>query len=424
MATYSSAASGNWTSTATWTPNTGYPVAGDTVTIAAHTVTVDAPSACLNLTTSSPSAILNTGTVSVSGNFTPTQTLSGTATIELLGGSTWAATSGQIGVNIVFNGDCRVAAGGHSMKGGTITYTSGVINCANAELYAYGNFTINTGAGVNWYGFRYWGTYTVTLSSDMYVYGFLATQGTDILNGYKLYLSGYTTAGSTGTVNGTTEIVVNGTMAWGMTIPIGNKVTIDCGTSTMTVGSVMIYGITGAANTLTYTSGTVSGRISFPVSVTCDLEGMTTGTLAVSANVTITNLSSFDVGTLSNSSATTITFAGAYGYNIGTLTMTTVSGTIKFVAGQTVNVNTSILLIGSATTTPTITSTSAGTDALINWSGKDNNCQIFKATLTDLDASSGKPIYAWKSTLSGTANILEPAYDDKQYNQLCQSLTF
>jgi uncharacterized repeat protein (TIGR01451 family) len=312
---YTSAISGPWSSPGTWSP-TGLPGAGDDVTIqSGHTVTLDSSRTINNVTVNGTLA-LSTSTLSATNAPSITGTINGTSpgALNVSGSATWSAGTftGSASLNLAPTGTLTI--GGASTKtittlfqlviGGTVNWTGGTIlvndssllniqsgatfnaQSDNAITNNFGNGTI-TNAGT----FRKTGgagTTTVTsgvpfttsgrvelTSGAIDIEKHILTAGAVLGNGFTIVSGTTTIAGlatvdtgaavtfSGGTLNGSSNLTVNGSLNWtggtmsgiggSVTIPAGKTLAISGGTTkTLTAGFQLLV-----AGTASWSGGTI-----------------------------------------------------------------------------------------------------------------------------------------------------------------------
>ena len=174
-------------------------------------------------------------------------------------------------------------------------------------------------------------------------------------------------------------------------------VTVD--TTTNAAGSL---NCTGATGTLAFTSGktlAVSGSVTFDAGMT--LTG--SGTLAIAGTSTITLGSNLSANIWLYGSA--FTMAGAYNITVSQLFSSWGGGSLTLVAGQTLNVTSSMTLESFFT----IRSSVSSSYTYLNYSGTMANESVASSNFTDVDASgSAVPIYNYGTAvvLTRTKNIV------------------
>lgn len=259
-----SVATGNWSSTATWSATLGgasgasVPVAGDVVTIAGgFTVTLSANAACTDVTVNAGSTLnIATRTLTTTGFFINNGSVTGTTGIIMHSGSftnsgSFTLTSGQLTI-----------ATGNFTNSGTFTLRTGRLIVSVGTFSSTNSFTF-TGAGMLVLGgnFSYSGTFTLlsaqvqfTGTANQSIQGFtttgtvsmLKTGGTASLSG-NVNGAGLTMSGAGGTLN-----LVSGTHTFSGSWIRANG-TLNCGSSLFRIGR----NVSGTGGAFTAGSGTV-----------------------------------------------------------------------------------------------------------------------------------------------------------------------
>jgi hypothetical protein len=368
--------SGNWSNTATW-GGAAVPVAGDNIilnsgitltvdvnTAAVTTIVMNAPAAnnaiiinsgiTLNatgaITMTSPSAgtitqtlavgdgILNAASIAIPGSATAGRycTMSiNTGTVNVTGAITTSGTAAQS--RITFTGAGTINVGGN-FASGTFTPFTGTVNFNGTGAQtigdlAYNNLTTSGGSG----------TKTWTLGAGRVVGGIIT-----VGSGTNLTTAGNQTLGVTGATNVTGTLTLGGTsgktFTGDVTIYAGG-VWNETGVATYTIAG----NFTNNATTFTANTGvhTFSGA------------GMTIGGTTANVIPSATFTGNYtNGGTLTCSTALTVTGAAVVLTNNGTMTATTaLSGT-----GTLTNAATFTLNIGGTCSITTLTN--AGTTAI------------------------------------------------------------
>jgi hypothetical protein len=259
-----SVATGNWSSTATWSATLGgasgasVPVAGDVVTIAGgFTVTLSANAACTDVTVNAGSTLnIATRRLTTTGFFINNGSVTGTTGIIMHTGSftnsgSFTLTSGQLTI-----------ATGNFTNSGTFTLRTGRLIVSVGTFSSTNSFTF-TGAGMLVLGgnFSYSGTFTLlsaqvqfTGTANQSIQGFtttgtvsmLKTGGTASLSG-NVNGAGLTMSGAGGTLN-----LVSGTHTFSGSWIRANG-TLNCGSSLFRIGR----NVSGTGGAFTAGSGTV-----------------------------------------------------------------------------------------------------------------------------------------------------------------------
>ncbi len=411
---------GNWNSTTNWSASSGgssgasFPVAGDVVAFdsgsANANMTVNVPSACASL--------IMSGTYA--GTLTFNDTLTLTSTCTFLAGCTIAGTAGTL----ICNGSA------------TITSGTKILTCALSFLTNATTFTLADNWSVN-------GLVTAT-----------PTSGSVTLNGNQITCSGgFTNGASTGSVTGTTKLVLAGG-TWQHTNGANATTTnnIDLA-GNVTVSGAVKWGAT--SGTLRYLSGTITttgSTVTSNVAASWDTAGVTwanlslmgtavtytlTSALAWSGTLTLANASTITfagaalsgTGSVLISGASTITlnntgglvttgtlflgnavntFAGNAGFTVGTLTTVTLtaSRTHTLTFGNTYTVTTSLSNVGTAGgIVQSIVSSSPGNKVVLTVQAAGGSDLIY-CNPTDIDSSGGIQIVTARGVITTSLNWL------------------
>lgn len=322
-----SAATGVWSSPATWTSCGGsFPDATDTVTIATgHVVTVDVNSAAASMVIAANAAAggngvtLNPGiTLAITGAITLTAPTAATSTLAVDGGSLSAAS-------ITIPGSATAGRFATvSVSTGTVTTTGNIAFTGTAAQARY----ISTGASTTNVGGDFGSGGTLTTSAT----------GTIIFNG-----SASQAIGAYTTYNNVDVISTGGTVSFLGTTTIGGTLGITSGLLDMAAISPTVTGLTTVNGTLrvSSTTGTKTfgdltiasgGTMSFTAAEAITVNGnvVVNGTGAVTGTTGIWTLQRVGGGTVSGTAAsatiTRVTATTGYAFslplNIPTLTAT------------------------------------------------------------------------------------------------------
>jgi hypothetical protein len=417
---YTSVASGNWNSDATWS-GTGIPVAGDIVNIAnGHTITVTADAACTSITfpagnTSNSTVILSSGvTLAVSGNITIPRAGS-------IGGTNYVNTVAVGAGTLNVGGNLAFTTGGTAMRH-QVTISSGTATVTGNVVGSTGNTsgTISfSGAGILRLGGTIFihadGTLTTFTGSTVEYYASAAqTVGDFDYNNLTLSGSGVKTLPAAATIGG--NLTLNGTasVTTAAALAIGGNLTVGSGTAFTTgATNTWILGVAGITS--------VSGILNL----------VNTGTKTFSGNVTIANGGLFnETGTATINFAGNLQNDGAFNANTGNHTFTGTAKTISganavaipnlTISGMTTNNGsltvsttltgastlsngaTGILNIGGTSTITTLTANTVGN--LVNYTGGVQACKV--TTYDNLTLSgSGAKTFATTPTVNGVLSM-------------------
>lgn len=329
-------------------------------------------------------ATFNGNKISVGGSLT-NNTNGGTTLFELVGTGTWTSSGFKNSLTINTAGTITFSGTVH-YNTGTLTYTAGTVVTTSSTLSLSGStITLDT-SGITWNNITFSGTTTVTLLSDLNVYGLWTVSNPLTLNGFNINL--YAGATITSSSAGTTIINVLGTGTFNVNAIVNNMNINTAGTMTFTNGSTFFYGI----GTLTYISGAV---------VTTNMTLRTTGATATFNTSGMSWYNFFNGGA-------TVTLNSDLNCT-GTLTI----GGISTFNNNNINVGGSLVMTSTSTGTTQINLTGTGT-----WSGSGqvrNNLTIKSTAIIDIVGNvqfntgtfiveSGANVNTSNSTLSVIAN--------------------
>jgi hypothetical protein len=424
--------------------NISNPTAAATVTLPNNvTVTGD----LISSTSSGAAHVLNGFQISVGGNLTINELLQGTTTVLLNGTGTWSGsaaiqknvtinTTGTItfATTVIYNtGTLTYTAGTVVTTGSTFTisvattlntaglsfnnvsFTTGVLTLSST-LTVGGTLTLGAGTisfvggsnltGIN--NIEITGSATVTLPNNVSITGSLLTTNTtatQTLNGFQLSVGGgITTTGTSGTLIGTTAIVLNGTGTWTGTSTIRNNLTIN------TTGTIAISGTAEYdTGTLTYTAGTVvttGSTLIIAAATTLNTSGISWNIVSIetSAGITLNSLLVADSIILTRINPD---FIGTAGFTCGTLSITydnTNPSAFTLKSGNTYTVTANINSVyGTYIQHTTINASTPGSRAnLIIDPGATQNLSYVDAT--DIDSSGGIPVWSFGGNFSNAIN--------------------
>lgn len=332
--------------------------------------------------------------------------LSGAATIYFDSNqtATWQNLStGAINNPITINRSGGTLTLGSSLTifSNTITHTAGTVDASNTTLNCgAGAITFNC-SGITWKHLTFISnTQTWTLSADLNVSGNFTpanTTGTLTVNGaFNIKIGGNfnLNALTSGIVTGSASFVLNGTGAWGQSSLTtgGMLANLEINTAgTITITGTVAY----RQGILKFTAGTVlaSGstlRInSVSTTVTCNMSGLSLGTIESTTGATIT-----------------VTFNGSNGFTFEKFIYGTTGHTYTFKAGLTWNITLGFYAAasaGAAYSPFTIQSDTGSSSAFINLSYGAQQF-ILDVTVTDIDSSGGRTIYNYSGTRTRTVN--------------------
>ncbi len=213
-------------------------------------------------------SVINGFTIYVSGNLINgcQFTLFGTTAIVLTGTGTWIHNhptgTGSLQNNLTINTTGTITISGLiRYNTGTLTYTSGAVITDGSTLVVPNTTTLNTN-GITWnnVSFNNGATYTITLSSDLYISGTLNvglnSSSSITINSNNIYLSGSLIRTGLSVVAGTTVINIIGSGTWTDAATTGGSLRNNIVFNTFGIFSIIgtVYYNTG---TLTYIRGTI-----------------------------------------------------------------------------------------------------------------------------------------------------------------------
>ena len=295
----------------------------------------------------------------------------GTTNIVLNGTGTWSAITGGVlrnNLNINTAGTLTIS-GNVYFNTGTLTYTTAgsIVNTGSTLTLGTPNTSINTGSMI-WNNVSIGGgNTTFTLGSDLNVAGTLSVgNGTYVttINGYNINVSGSLSVNQTaGTVNGTTNIIMNGTGTWSSpgetTGVLRNNLTFNT-SGTITISGTNNYN----TGTLTYTAGTVTTtgstlNIAASATLNTPTANMHWNNITISGNSTLTLTSGITLDGNLSIGAFTLTLATSDITCNGTLLLTG-DAAIKG-AGRKLNINGNLSFPYNLSGTATVVMKSSGT---------------------------------------------------------------
>lgn len=462
-ATYYSRASGNWNSTTTWSTvghgsstNTGtYPVAGDLVYLASHTITLVADGACTSITVDAGYAAtitVNSGyTLTVSGAMTLTTSTTTTTSLSLTGAGSLSCASVAAGTNVTpttsstttitttissftVSGNLALYSNrnGTVLNNATFTETSGTVSVngsvtstneggGNVSTFTLGNSspTLNLG-GATPFSLSGTGTNTITLNGTgatvnynyagaQTVYGVNYTNLSLSTSGTKTLQTGTTAISGNLTLNGTASTTTVVGLSIGGNLNVGNGTTFTAAGFALSVtGTTTVGG--GTSGTLTISSATGTKTFTDLVTINSGATWNNSGNSAITIQGGITNSGTFTAGTgvytfNTNSQSVTgtlsipsITVTGVTLTNNNTLTVATAlsgTGELSQAANATLN-------IGGTSGITTLTATNSGNT--VNYSGAAQT--VKNTTYNNLTLSnSGAKTISSSITVSGILSM-------------------
>jgi len=376
------------------------------------------------------SKTINGFTIFIGGNFTCTTGATihdGTTVLYFNGTSTLSntGTSTQLRLNIIIDTTgiititSQLVFNGATLKyiKGTVITTGSTLTCSTLDTVLD---TTNTATGdkITWNNVTLGGNgFTHTLLSDLWMTGLLTStgNGTRTINGATLYLGGNLTFSTNNSITeGTTHIVINGDCVWtsgnSTSRVLRNNLTID------TLGSFGLGTNVGYnTGTVRYIKGTINHTADTTMGVaantTFDTGGMQWVRISVTTTVTLTLLSTLNMISLFCTNNGMVTFAGAFGFvtdNIS-FTATTAQCGLILTPGNTYRMTTAFGSNSQKITLSVIKSAVPGTRATF-FMDEGAACKMGFITLTDIDASAGRPINTYMGIVTNCINV--NAYGD------------
>ena len=282
-----------------------------------------------------------------------------------------------------------------ALRFGNVTYTAGEVVSVGANLQNLGGTIFTTSLmtwDCNWYFQASAATFTFGSDFNISNLGTLTLDGLTgafVLNGNNINLYGdlfMTYTGFGGNITGTTIMNFLGDCTISQESGMQLRLPIVINSSgTVTFSTDFVHG-----NTLTYTAGNFSMSTSL--------------TWSVILSTTYT----FNSPGFSFSNFVTIlthTFAGAYGCDFYSYSISTTTAGINqiFQSTNTYNITNSLFLLGTAANTLTIRSSSSGSRAVVTlYYGA--LMDVGHVTATDIDSSGGQTVWNYKGTISNTLN--------------------
>ena len=338
------------------------------------------------------------------------------------------ATSGQLTVNVAsvcqsidftnyvstltINNTLTVGAGTSTARVVKLVLAMTITTTSGTPILLINSAATMTSNGKTFpYQLQFTGTFTATLIDNWTVTGTLTSLlGTRALNGFTLFIGGGITA--TGSIGGTTNIVMNGTGTWSGNSGFNNNLTFNTA-GTITISGIVNYNGTGV---LTYTAGTMvvaGSTVNVNLTPTFNTAGMTWNIWQINSTATITLnslLSAFQIKYVTNN---IVTLSGAFGFTctefIATTNSTTTSPSLTLTIGNTYTVTTALKMLNTASGLATnvfiiLTSNDVTTKAVFIYNGTAANLTMVCVNPTRIDSSGGNPIKFYKGTITDCIN--------------------
>lgn len=355
----------------------------------------------------------------------------GTAKI-VMNGTGQIATTAAIRNDLDFNTTGTITIGTNfRYAGGTLTYVAGTIDTiTNNSTFTIGLSGVTTTVldvgAISWWNIFVNTSNTYALTSDLICLNTFTNSGTVVANGPgNIHISSSTgtgfQAGGGAAMTGTAKLIFDGTdCTWTSGTGIVSKdVDIDTsGTLTLTGGGGCQFRLA----TMTHINGSVI-MIGDTHILTSSLATWDTGTVVLQ-NVSLTQStqtlnSTFYVTNLTLGTASTVTFAGSFGFDVDHLIHTTTNRTVSFTAGNTYTVNESITATGSGAVSAsansvTLQSLTVSSPTYINF-GPTCVCHCRYVRVIDIDSSGGREMYTVKGLLIRSTNWIRTDPDPYQF---------
>ncbi len=339
---YVSAASGNWNTAATWTPN-GVPGSTDNVTVsAAHTISIDLNASVNNITFTAATSKLNfnvaSKTLSVYGNITGFSASDDYVTA--------ANGANAAGTKLIITGSAVQVS---TLVGASTNWPDLEVNKSGGSLTLSQNTRVDGNLMIT----------AGTVDCATKVFSMSATSTVSVASGATLSNVGRfsTTASGTTTI---TSLTVDGTISGGnfylVTLTVNNGGILDMNAATTGFGSTNPTTMTcNSGSTVKYSaSGAQTGRFvnyhNLELSGTSNKTISAVGTMTIGGNLTMSGSAVLLTGGTVVVTGTT-SFAGTSGYQINASNSVTFNGNVT----SSSITNGTIRYGGDTTTTPTAT---------------------------------------------------------------------
>jgi hypothetical protein len=374
-----SAGDNNWFTPGNWSPS-GVPGASDTATIPSGTPAVNAPVEVAVLT-------LTTGTLSGSGQISVSQTLnwnggtiSGTGSLVLLPGTTWAITSGNVTLSRTLRNEGTITWSGT----GNITVSNGTLTNDNLIQFtaAAGSPSLLAGAGTSLLINN--GSITKTGAATARIATLTTNSGSINISQGRLDVTGVLTNNAAADISITTQghlaFAANATYTPGSTFQNSGTLTFTSGTHTFPSGCFTSTGPTffsGGTVTLNDPFTTTDLQVAGSLIVNNTLTATTaicSGTLTTSGDLSIASALAWNGGTIGGAGTFILEPTATCTISSGNVTLARpmrCNGTIAWIGTGNINCNNTTITINGAlnisapSASPNFTA-GAGTNLLIN----------------------------------------------------------
>ncbi|HXU28671.1 MAG TPA: hypothetical protein VN698_15690, partial [Bacteroidia bacterium] len=309
---------------------------------------------------------------------------------------------------------------------GTFAYTSGTVvtsalsfGCATTG----GGCTLNLGSAVKFPSLGLNGS--ITLTNDLWTTGnctFGSSANCTFSGVYTIYVGGNVTDAGNSIVgpSGQASIIMNGTGTLSCS-GVATTSNINSNIIINTTGTVTIGNLNRSTGTFQYIAGTVTVTpgTAFTINNTgtvLDVSAITFNNININNAPVITLNSALNAtGTMSYSS-NNLTFAGSFGWTVGSFVMTTLAGAqMVLQAGNTYVVNNNINVTGTSASHNKIISSSGSVRAILTIN-RSASQTIKYCDGTWIDSSGGRQVRTYKGTISNTINWTNHITDLNTFN--------
>ena len=302
---------------------------------------------------------------------------------------------------------------------GSVTFFAGMTLSGTGTLKINAAATLTNGAGLTFPGaVNFAITGTVAVVNSWIITGVTTISNALVLNSANLAHTWTMNGGFTLAIaiSGTTVLILGGSGGtWSGNFSVSNSMTVNC-TDYIFSGTVQYK-----TGTFTYTAGAITFASTpiLNISGNCTMASaaLIWNTINLGATSIVTLTTNFDAINFTQT-AYNMTFAGAFNVAITNFKCyATSAGPLSFTwaAGTTVSIST-LIYISSAPDAGTVTLKSGTSPnyANLNYQGPVDNCKIFGAIFTDVDASTSiRPLYNWYgSALTHCVNVVNCTITD------------
>jgi len=359
------------------------------------------PGVCKTLTTSAYTHTLTfTYGITVSGNITigANTLFAGTTTnkLRMIAAGTWTTNGKTIPQDIEIGGTttftCTLADDLTISGNLYLTNTTSTIFSGDFHITAAGTCTIS-------------GSQTLTLVHDVTIAGLTTISDANVIDGLFNWNTGGLSVNQH--LSGTTTIVLtSGTWSCTASMEVTNNI-IFAG-DVVVSGNIYVAVSGGAAQTITYLSGTITTTDStlYPEQgLTFDTEGMNWNSIHINVGMTITINSLLTLTGILALPNDAMTFNGTAGFSVANLIHHTLTGTriTTFEEGITYAITSSWVAALTSTYKYTFTSADAVTRAILTL-GYGATQDLASVNPTRIDSSLGQCIFSYKGVFTDSLN--------------------